>query len=130
MSIEDLTAHEVNVCDLIAAEIAAAERRAPGYLAARLIAQADEQPLLVCGFPACVVGGREFLNGKAGGFVWADIRENVAAHMRQSFSEIASSGRFLIAPHRRHDVRLLKLTQAIWFLFRIRDQVASAVQSS
>ncbi|WJR78774.1 hypothetical protein [Bradyrhizobium sp. NP1] len=125
LSLEELAAYEMRVIDVTAEEISSHERKAPGYLASRIIAQVDERPLLACAVPAYVVGGREFLSGGEG-IDWPDAREEAAAQMRLCFSRIAAGHRPHVVGHPRHDVRVLKLVQAFWFSFWIKQQAALA----
>ena len=126
LSVEELAAREARVADVTAEEISSHERKAPGYLATRLIAQIDELPLLACGLPAYIVGGREFLNGGVDDVDWPDARDETAAQMRLCFSRIAAGHRPHVAAHPRHEVRILKLVQAVWFSYWIKHQAELA----
>lgn len=62
LSGDELAERERQINRAITDEVKASERRTPGYLAARLLAQIDDYPLLACGIPACMTGGNDLMD--------------------------------------------------------------------
>ena len=135
-SSNELAEFEVRLDSQIADAITLAEKRAPGYLAARLIAQIDERPLLACGIPAYMIGGQDvFMDRKASlpsaidhmeAAVWPVIRSETAKHLKLYFSRVAAGERPAIPRSPGHAARAAQIVQEIWFLFRLRSQNALA----
>lgn len=117
---------ETRATALILDGIQAAERRAPGYMADRLIALGDRSTHLFADIPAHMIGGKDLLDlaadhGNSSLYtiqevIWPKFRERFRWYLGNYFSRVAAGERGVL-PKVRREVRVVHLAAILRFLF-------------
>ncbi|WPO42527.1 hypothetical protein [Tardiphaga sp. 42S5] len=139
MPADTLAAYEANVNLRLSEAITSAEQRAPGYLATRLLEQIEECPMIACGIPAYMVGGKDpiGLGPYSGGnfaerlehVIWPEARRRFQKWLPRYFAGTAAGTARPFIDGRR-PVRIFTIVQSKWLLLRIKDQAANARSAS